>query len=176
MKRLFLALLTLVVVLTGCAASPQTPVQDPQSMAAKLKENFSSTAQIQVKGVCCEAKLQRKTGYLQLCFTSPASLSGMEITLKGDSADVSYRGLSATFSPDALLNSAPVQALFQVLNATAEDLTVEAYSEEGYVVVKGKTNESAFTLKINNETGNFLSLTFPEEDISFTFDQFQFAY
>ena len=76
--------------------------------------------------------------------------------------------------PETLTDGMAGQLLFDALeNALGED-TVSVTNQDGVLTVVGEAGGGSFVLRLDEETGNFLSLEIPEEDFSLTFQGFSF--
>ncbi len=171
-------LMACIVAFAGCMGpSGDTSSQmSGEEIGRTVKQNFNTTAQITMKDISCTAQLEKGTGYLTFSFTQPESLKDMRLTLKGEELEVSYKGLSASFDSQTLLNSSIMQSFLSAIDQAGTGSDLDIKMEDGYLVVLGTTPESQFELRLNNETGNFIKLSFPQDEMEFVFDNFTFAY
>ena len=167
-----------IAVFSGCMGpgAESSSQMNGEEIGRTVKQNLNTTAQIKMKDISCTAELEKGTGYLTFSFTQPESLKDMRLTLKGEELEVSYKGLSASFDSETLLNSSIMQSFLAAVDKAGTGSDLDIRMENGYLVVAGTAGDSQFEFHLNNETGNFIKLTFPQDEMEFVFDNFQFAY
>ena len=96
--------------------------------------------------------------------------------LLGDrTASVRYKGLSLELDPDSLPLRSVAGLLSGVLDPALGAAGMALTLEEGAILLTGQQEAGAFTLRLDPENGNYLSLAIPEEDFSAEFTDFRFV-
>ena len=172
MKRISAGLLA-VCLLSGCT----TGTQDRQLVEESLTAPFESTARLQYQGVDAEVVIQEDGAgkSYTLSFTQPASLADVSMVFTEDKVTVEYQDLSVSVKPETLTDGMAGDLLMQTLQTALGNENVELSREDGVVTVRGQLDAGgSFELRLDSETGNFLSLSMPERGFSMEFSGFEF--
>jgi len=153
--------------------------EDPGSRNAKVLDQMSAqydtTANITYGELGATATISQTTPTsCSVSFTAPDSLKDMAFTFTRDEVQVSFKGLSFAFDPSSVPGGAVANMAVSAINKVLlrEDLDLD-YTD-GALSVSGNTDAGAFTLVLDPENGNMLSLSVPGEGLEIEFEDFRF--
>lgn len=172
LKRIFAGLLA-VCLLSGCTAREQ----DQKLLEQSLNTPFETTAHLQYQGVDAQMTIQGDGAARSytLSFTEPASLADVAMVFTEDKVTVQYQDLSVSVKPETLTDGMAGDILMDTLQTALGSENVELTRQDGVLTVKGKLdNGGSFELRLDSQTGNFLSLAMPENDFFMEFSGFEF--
>ena len=171
MKKLVAAMLSLLL-LTGCGLAER----DRAKVQESVSSDFTTTAELNYHGVDATMTIlgQGAEKRYTLAFTQPASLAGMEMEFTKEKATLRYKDLSFSVDPASLTDGMAGQLLFDALESALGEDSVTITNQDGVLSVAGETSGGSFVLRLDKETGNFLSLEIPEEEFSLSFHGFSF--
>ncbi len=92
-----------------------------------------------------------------------------------DKVTVQYQDLSVSVKPETLTDGMAGDILMDTLQTALGSENVELSRQDGVLTVKGKLDSGGnFELRLDSQTGNFLSLAMPESDFYMEFSGFEF--
>lgn len=141
MKRLFITVIGVLILLCGCTKSPTTALKLPQSYVTETEITAGDT----VYG----AVLSRfADGYWQIELCSPAAVKGLIFTVSGENTDVSFDGLKFTFDTNRFPVGSVVSSAIDCLDRlAAQELDVIVGEEQ--CLASGSLGEEDFTLTLS---------------------------
>lgn len=172
LKRIFAGLLA-VCLLSGCAAREQ----DQKLLEQSLNTPFETTAHLQYQGVDAQMTIQGDGAARSytLSFTEPASLADVSMVFTKGKVTVRYQDLSVSVKPETLTDGMAGDILMDTLQTALGRENVELTRQDDILTVKGKLdNGGSFELRLDSQTGNFLSLAMPGNDFFMEFSGFEF--
>ncbi len=168
---LLLALSQFIALLCGCSALPKA---SPEEVSEALTAPFSVNVAVTCRGSEYTAELVKKTdGSYEVKLLSPALFKGMEISFDGETAAVTYNGLTFTLDPSRLPAASAIKALVSALDGAAlpDELTAET-TEDGELAVSGE----GFTLYAERDDARdgftVSRLEIPEQELVAVFSDF----
>ena len=166
LKRIFAGVLA-VCLLSGCTAREQDQELLEQSLNTHLQyQGVDARMTIQGDGAARSYTLS---------FTEPASLADVAMVFTEDKVTVQYQDLSVSVKPETLTDGMAGDILMDTLQTALGSENVELSRQDGVLTVKGKLDSGGnFELRLDSQTGNFLSLAMPESDFYMEFSGFEF--
>ena len=100
---------------------------------------------------------------------APESLRGLCLHFGGETVTAEYMGLSFALQADSLPAKAAAGLLTEVFDAIAAPGDLELELTDHAAVVTGETAAGAFSLRLDPQSGRFLSLSIPSADFEVAF-------
>ena len=174
--RFLSALLALCLLLSGCAwAAKQKSQAAAKKAAEKLENAFETNLNIKLGEMQAEAVFIRESpSSCTVRMLSPDSIKGTEMVFTEDKMHISYMGLSLSVDPNSVPGSAAIKLLISALDSSLQQEGVDLSYENRVLTATGEAGTGRFTLKIDPENGNLLSLSIPEEELEIEFKNFKF--
>lgn len=149
----------------------------PLSMPEQIGNPFSATVSIKDGNVEMEGNLQKQqTGTYRVEILSPDILKGMVMSFDQDQVTIEYLGLTGSYQPDAIPNSAVAKKLVSIMQSLTSSDNLKLSSEGGSLLTKGSLPEDglSFEAAIDGSTGNLQSISIPKENFSVIFSDFAY--
>ena len=178
MKRfcLVLAMLWLpVLLLCACNAKEVEEHKARETAEKKMASDFVTNASVHYGELDAEIRLSREDGVCEINMINPESLRDFTFLLKEDVLTLRYKGLSFDIDPSTLPIESMAGMILDTLNQAMEPNGMALSLEGQALVFTGQKENSSFSLRLDKETGNFLSLSIPDEGFSAEFRDFRFA-
>lgn len=167
----FSAILPLLLI-TGCSDNPLAQISSPLEKHSGM---YDATANISYRGLDATATISQTTpDRCSVQFSSPASLQDMAFVFTEDSVDVSYRGLSFSFDPGSMPSAAISKLAVSAINSSFLDENIELTRTDSGILLDGVSDGGEFTLQLDGESGNFLKLSIPSQELEIEFENFRF--
>lgn len=177
MKRfcLTLAMLWLPVLLLCACNTKEIEEHKAREIAeTRAASDFVTDASVHYGELDAEIRLSREDGVCEINMINPESLRDFTFLLKEDVFTLRYKGLSFDIDPSTLPVESMAGMILNTLNQAMEPNGMALSLEEEAIVFTGQKENSSFSLRLDKETGNFLSLNIPDEDFSAEFKNFHF--
>ena len=137
--------------------------------------NYETTASITYKDLQATAQISRETPRsCSVMFTSPKSLADMSFIFYEDAVDLAYKGLSFSFNPGSVPGGAAAKIAVELINRSMRDDGVSVDYSAGILTLSGIMESGEFSLRLDRENGNLLTLSVPAEDLEIEFINFRF--
>lgn len=170
-RRFFLlpCLLTAFSLLLCAGCSSHPAAQEPPAVTG-----FSCDADVSYQDMHVKGKLTRmEEGSLTLALTEPETLDGLTMKWNGEAISFELYGMSFGVDPEAIPESALGQSIVNALDAVEQSEAAASTAEDGSAVVSGSSVSGEFELTFDPDSGQLLSLRFPDLDMNATFSNFQ---
>jgi len=153
MRRTILFVVIFLFILTACgqAAPPPAPAQ------------FTSQAQVTFGEDEFAAKVaQSRPGVLEVTFTAPAEIAGMELLLQGTTATLQYHGMQTELPQSALPISNFAVLLNTVLLQLAQESAPKQFASvrDGSFTLQGSASGLAYQATVA-ENGMLITMEVP---------------
>ena len=170
LKKLFAVLLLGAVLFTGCSI-----YSGEQKAAEQIGTPFTSQAKFTYRGVsaCMDIVSEPERSYT-LTFTEPASMQDMKMVFTKEQVEFEYKGMQFAVKPEQISDGAVGRLLMDSIEAAAGKENITLNSAEGVITVRSRIDSGEFLLKLDEKTGNFLSLALPEQEFYLEFSDFSF--
>ena len=151
MKRLitFAAALTLAVCSVSCSM--------PTSGGSSARENglscsFGSPMELTLDDMSAEGEIRRMgDGEWNIEFSSPNTLSGVELSFSEGSVTASYKGLNFSVPKSALPVKAMILNLIEAVDSNAKLDKLNGSEKEGLLEITGTLEGGDYILKVDTE-------------------------
>lgn len=172
MKRRLGMLAAALIFLTGCGAQKPS-AEEIRRRAAE--ENWTSTARVEYGELSAVFTLERQDGVCTVELTEPETVGGLQFIFDGERITVSYDDVSFELNPDSLPVQAAAGAMIHAVNSALQPYGVNVNATEECVELSGDAEAGRFLLRLDAESGNYLSIELPENGFSAEFENFRFA-
>jgi len=163
------------IFIRGGKPSAQSTDPAENQVLQNLSGNFDATANINYKGISATATITQDSPLSCLvAFTAPDTLKDMRFEFSRDSVEVSYKGLSFDFDPSSVPGGSVANLAVSAINKVLLKEGLALSYEDGALAVGGSNENGAFTLVLDEETGNFLKLSVPDHQLEIDFSNFAF--
>lgn len=163
MKRLGIILLVAILFLTGCSiAEPKPPeVQVLSSVDAEV-----ICQEITFKG----SVLSSGDGTMTMKLSEPEDLKGLTCTIYQQQIALEYYGIRKEMDVSALPEYSALIVLKELIeNSSVSEQLVLSQMGETQSIFTGESEYGAYTIKVDNETGNILSFDLAETGLKVNF-------
>lgn len=165
-------------LIIGCGAKEKQKVEQRTVTDAteSIKESFESNLTIQYGELAAEATFVRTSpGLCRLSVTSPEELAGTELVFEQDKVTLTYLGMTMSVDPSSVPGTAVIKLLTGAVDSVLQEEGVTLSYEDSVLLLEGQVGTSGnFTLRVDSETGNLLSLSVPDEALEVSFRDFKF--
>lgn len=161
-----------VIVVTGLLG--RSAPAGEERLTQRANGSFSAAATLRYGKVTSRVAVERDPTSYTLTFSEPKSLAGMKVIFQEEEVEVQYGALSFRVDPESFATSAPVKLLAGAINAATADSGVTVELTGGVATITGEGDGGQFILRLDEKSGNFLSLSIPESEFSMEFENFQF--
>lgn len=172
LKKFVAAAVVSAVLLTGCG----TDLAAKERAQESLSTPFATQAKLSYNGVDAEMQITGEGAgkCYRIQFTKPASLQDVSMEFTENAVQVSYKGMSFNVKPETLTDGMAGEILVETIQSAfgGEDVSVEC--GDGVIAIRGRVDSGDFTLRLDSDTGNFLSLSLPDNDFYMEFSGFEF--
>lgn len=168
--RLYLCLLLLPLLLTGCKRPKEEPVPP---VAAGFTCGFTGT----YRGEAVAGRLERSSaGLLTVSLTEPQELAGLVAEWDGEQVTLRLMGLSWSVDAGTVPQAALGERVLGALDAVVYGTAAGTVGADGRLTITGEAGEGAsFTLYADPQTGALSALSVPSEELELTFSDFTTA-
>jgi hypothetical protein len=171
--RFFVMLLGAVLLVSMAACS--SGVIPPKNPLDEQSGNFDTIANISYKELSASARITRENPRsCSVTFTSPESLADIAFVFWGDKVDVNYKALSFTFDPNSVPGGAVASITAGAINAALSGRGLEVDYIDGALTLSGTLDSGDFSLRVDQNDGNLLMLSIPEQRLEVEFVNFTF--
>ena len=167
-KRIFVFVLILSLILSGCSNSVLPSAED---VTNAYKNDFSAAAKVSFDDNEAEMKITKKPMSISISLVFPAEISGMEIVLSDEHAKINYEGMEQTVRIDSLPEGTPFLLLAELFEELSDPEDFVLSTENGNIIAKGDD----FSAVLSSENFSIVSAEFPEYRTSFAFSDFNFS-
>ncbi len=172
MAKKIVAIIICIFLFTSCGLKGQT--LDEERIKAQIDEPFTTGAVIKYKDIEAHANISKDgLGGYEVMFLSPESLKDISFKFADSKISISYDDISFELDPASKTGGAVTTMIIEAINAAAKDSGVQISLSDGAVVIEGSMQDGAFTLKLDEESGNFLSLDIPSNELYMSFNNFE---
>lgn len=123
-----------------------------------LNYDYSLCAEISSDDMMYSADISNVSGQWKITYSSPAELSGMEITLEDKSCGISFNGLEMKTDREKLPSAAIPSLITKALDCAAHSSSVTFTESGGIVTACGVVDGADFTLTFENGSPKKLSV------------------
>lgn len=143
--------------LTGCT--------DRSSGVKELVVDQTLIGQVEMDDLSYKIRLEQKGGSYQFTFLDKNDQDSMQYLYQNGSVTISFLGMETISNQELLQNSIP-----SAIASSFENARVSQNIKKGmnHYTIEGATENGAYTLKVNNDTGIPISLEIPS--LSFVCD------
>lgn len=156
-----------LLLCAGCAGKPAGITQEQVQEAAAA--DFSVTAEMQYGELDATLRLLREGGRFTAQVEEPEALRGLCLHFDGETVEAEYLGLSFALQADSLPAKAAAGLLAEVFSAVAEPGGIAFELADHAAIVTGETAAGPFSLRLDPQSGRFLSLSIPSADFEVAF-------
>lgn len=166
MKKLFTSV---IITAVCCLASCSAPMPTAQRTENNLDCAFTSDVTITLDKLTAEGNIKR-TGVNQweIEFSSPNTLSGVNLVFNQGTVDASYKGLSFSVPKSALPVKAMLVNLIEAVEENAVKEELNGKENEGFFELSGSLDGGEYLLTVDN-SGKLKSFDMPNNLLEMDF-------
>lgn len=166
MKKLFSSVF---ILLSMCLVSCSAPMQTTQSRQNNLALPFSSEITLTLDKLTAEGSLKRYgDSEWEVEFSSPNTLSGVNLAFSQGSVNASYKGLSFSVPKSALPVKAMLVNLIDAVDTNARSEELKGSENEGMLEISGSLEGGDYILTVDG-SGNISSFDMPNNLLEINF-------
>lgn len=166
MKKLFSSVF---ILLSMCLVSCSAPMQTTQSRQNNLASPFSSEITLTLDKLTAEGSLKRYgDSEWEVEFSSPNTLSGVNLAFSQGSVNASYKGLSFSVPKSALPVKAMLVNLIDAVDTNARSEELKGSENEGMLEISGSLEGGDYILTVDG-SGNISSFDMPNNLLEINF-------
>lgn len=166
MKKLFSSVF---ILLSMCLVSCSAPMQTTQSRQNNLASPFSSEITLTLDKLTAEGSLKRYgDSEWEVEFSSPNTLSGVNLSFSQGSVNASYKGLSFSVPKSALPVKAMLVNLIDAVDTNARSEELKGSENEGMLEISGSLEGGDYILTVDG-SGNISSFDMPNNLLEINF-------
>ena len=109
-----------------------------------------------------------------MTLTEPEQVKGLSFLFTDRLLTVTYNGITFELAPDSLPAQAVAGAMVSAVNAVLEPFGIGMEVGEDAVELSGDADAGRFLLRLDPETGSYLSVEIPEKGFAAEFENFRF--
>lgn len=165
-------MLLLPLLLTACGedSGPESSMVQEQ-----LAKNFDTTAHITYGEIQAELRISKADGKCVATLLEPELVRDMTFVFTDDLVSIEYMGLHFDLDPNSLPAQAVASIMVSTINAAVEPYGVEMSIQDNVILLEGDSDAGRFTLRLDKENGNFLSVDIPSAGFAAEFENFTFS-
>ena len=167
MKKL-IVFMALAFAFSGCSNSVSA---SPEEIAKAYENDFSASVKANFGENESEMSVIKNSMSISFSVNYPKELSGMEIEIFDEHANISYNGMEQEIKKDSLPERTPfllLEELFKELS-NPEDFVLS--TENGNLIARSED----FSAALSAEDFSLISAEFPLFETKFTFSDFEFS-
>ena len=169
MKRLIAFVVTILTVL--CITACSMPTKNKTSRKNGLNVAFQATVAIKLDRLEAEGTVKRfGDGMWEIEFSSPNTLSGVNLAFNGGNVVASYKGLSFSVPQSALPVKAMMLNLIKVVDTQARLDELNGVEKDGMLEISDKLDSGEYTL-IVDKNGILVGFEMPNNKLTMTFTE-----
>lgn len=166
MKKL---LSSVFILLSMCLVSCSAPMQTTQSRQNNLALPFSSEITLTLDKLTAEGSLKRYgDSEWEIEFSSPNTLSGVNLAFSQGNVNASYKGLSFSVPKSALPVKAMLVNLIEAVDTNARSEELKGSENEGMLEISGSLEGGDYLLTVDGN-GNISSFDMPNNLLEINF-------
>lgn len=170
MKKLFSSVF---ILFAFCLASCSAPMQSTQSRQNNLDSPFSSEVTITLDKLTAEGVIKRYgDSEWEVEFSSPNTLSGVNLAFNQGNVNASYKGLSFSVPKSALPVKAMLVNLIDAVDTNARSEELKGSDNEGMLEISGSLEGGDYVLIVDGN-GNISSFNMPNNLLEMNFSEVQ---
>lgn len=180
-KTTWIVIIGIIVLVTGIftvftVSKRPLSEEKQQQLTSDLSRPFQAVANIKLDGLNVVADINKTaSNQLTMQVTEPQTLKGLTISYNGSDITVAYLGMQAVIDDDSLLAKTMAGIIMHSIQSATEDTGVQISEQDGILTISGESDEGAFVLKLDKQSGAILSLRVPQMDLECEFSQFLFT-
>lgn len=170
MKKILSVFLILTILMfCGCTRLGENNLIKVPLESVSIPTQFNALVTITQGEFTGEAQV----GYIKdleliATITQPEKLKGMKISVKQDSCEISYKGLTYKADTQKFINTSFAKVMVEVL-LNAETSTNVTKSEKDLVKIVGTVSAGEYTIIKNTSTDQIMSIEVPNMDLLINF-------
>ena len=167
MKRLITLAMTILIAV--CMVACSVVGKDKTTKPNGLSSRFQAATSVTLDELKAEGTIKRfGDGMWEIMFTSPNTLSGVNLTFSEGNVTASYKGLNFSVPQSAL----PVKSMMLNLISAVDDLSkneeLSGVENDGTLEISGSLDGGDYTLTVD-KSGNIVSFAMPNNNLSIAF-------
>lgn len=182
MKNILYYLVVLLLIIgifsfscSACSSVEKQQESSQQKVSRQLNQPFQSKGKISYKGVEAEITMDRSAdGCYQIAFLEPSPLKGCTISTEGNRVSITYQNMTLEMTSDEFFNSSAVKMVISSINRVTSGYGFHVSMEDHQLSVSGLGETGEFSLLLDPDNSNILSIKIPSEDFEMQFENFKF--
>lgn len=164
MRKFLFATTALIFLLTGCSNATT-------GRALNLPEEISADILIEHNSSQSSARLTKKTGYINLCYSSPKYIDGLTLTKDENGSAAELSGLKISSVENYFSDNSAIIVLNKVLTTAQKGGTALSQTKSGdFLVFSGEYDSTKFQIKTNLQGTKIVEISVPDKNLIFTFN------
>ena len=164
MRKFLFATTALIFLLTGCSNATT-------GRALNLPEEISADILIEHNSSQSSARLTKKTGYINLCYSSPKYIDGLTLTKDENGSAAKLSGLKISSVENYFSDNSAIIVLNKVLTTAQKSGTALSQTKAGdFLVFSGEYDGTKFQIKTNLQGTKIVEISVPDKNLIFTFN------
>lgn len=164
MRKFLFATTALIFLLTGCSNATT-------GRALNLPEKISADILIEHNSSQSSAVLTKKTGYINLCYSSPKYIDGLSLTKDENGSAAELSGLKISSVENYFSDNSAIIVLNKVLTTAQKSGTALSQTKSGdFLVLSGEYDSTKFQIKTNLQGTKIVEISVPDKNLIFTFN------
>lgn len=164
MKKFLFATTALIFLLTGCSNATT-------GRALNLPEEISADILIEHNSSQSSARLTKKAGYINLCYSSPKYIDGLSLTKDENGSAAELSGLKISSVENYFSDNSAIIVLNKVLTTAQKSGTALSQTKSGdFLVFSGEYDSTKFQIKTNLQGTKIVEISVPDKNLIFTFN------
>ena len=164
---------------SACSTAEEKAMQkqenNQQKVARQLGQPFQSSAKISYKGVEALVTMDRSPdGCYQVEFLEPSPLTGCIISTQGNMVSMTYQNMKLEMTADEFFSSSAVKMAIASINRVSSGYGFNIAMENQQLTVTGTGENGEFSLLLDPDSTNLLSIAIPSADFQMEFENFKF--
>lgn len=144
-----------------------------EMVSTNIHRGFDAQATIMVEDVVMLCDINKTVlGDMTISVIEPDTLNGLTIAYNGDDITTSYKGMSFTMDDSSVVATSIGKIILSAINKASSPSGVEVKMLDSSIVIDGETDQGRFSITLDKNNGNIVSLNVPNLDFICNFDEF----
>lgn len=164
MRKFLFATTALIFLLTGCSNATT-------GRALNLPEEISADILIEHNSSQSTARLTKRAGYINLCYSSPKYIDGLSLTKDENGSAAEFSGLKISSVENYFSENSAISVLNKTLTAAQKSGTALSQTKSGdFLTFSGEYDGTKFQIKTNLQGTKIVEISVPDKNLIFTFN------